>query len=227
MKKRLIGLSITLNIVLLAAVLIAIVSAVKLRVHYVTEPLHARWVSQFELLPIQRADVVFLGDSITLGGAWHELLPEISVRNRGIGGDTTVGVLARLHQVVAGKPAAIFLLIGTNDLWMGVEVSTIVSNTQDIVSSIHANSPGTKVFVQSVLPRGAGYRDQVESLNKALKEALNGQAVWVDLYSRFLEMSDGSIRDDLSNDELHLLGEGYLLWRDTIREHIEGVVDSQ
>ena len=29
---------------------------------------------------------------------------------------------------------------------------------------------------------------------------------------------DGSIRDDLSNDELHLLGGGYIIWRDAIAD---------
>jgi hypothetical protein len=44
---------------------------------------------------------------------------------------------------------------------------------------------------------------------------------WIDLYPRFLA-PDGSIRDDLSNDELHLLGPGYDLWRDAIAHHVAG-----
>jgi len=38
----------------------------------------------------------------------------------------------------------------------------------------------------------------------------------LDLYPVFLDAADGSIRNDLSNDELHLLGAGYLAWRDAI-----------
>ncbi|VDA83922.1 hypothetical protein BANRA_01348 [Escherichia coli] len=38
----------------------------------------------FELLKEQR-DIVMLGDSITARGEWNELLPSLSVANRGIG----------------------------------------------------------------------------------------------------------------------------------------------
>ena len=76
------------------------------------QPAHERWVSQFEELPIASGDTVFLGDSITEGGSWHELFPESSVRNRGIGGVTTSGILARIDQIRHGKPGQIFLMIG-------------------------------------------------------------------------------------------------------------------
>jgi len=64
-----------------------------------------------------RHAVVFLGDSIT--EAWPDLahaFPDIKVANRGISGDTTRGVLARLQgDVLTLEPAGIVLLIGTND----------------------------------------------------------------------------------------------------------------
>ena len=37
--------------------------------------------------------------------------------NRGISGDFTNGVLARLEEITHYKPKAIFLLIGVNDLF--------------------------------------------------------------------------------------------------------------
>ncbi|MGB9898194.1 GDSL-type esterase/lipase family protein, partial [Thermanaerothrix sp.] len=66
--------------------------------------------------PVKAGDIVFLGDSITDGARWDELFPGLSVKNRGINADTTRGVLARLDSILQGQPAAIFLLIGTNDL---------------------------------------------------------------------------------------------------------------
>ena len=179
-------------------------------------PGHARWVSQFEVLPVTSGSVVFLGDSITEGGSWHELFPDVRVHNRGIGGDTTPGVLERLHQVTAGRPAKVFLKIGTNDLSFGRREDEIVANIREIVDRIHAESPGTRVYVQSVLPRDVGYRERIESLNARLAEAMPRQrATFVDLYPLFLA-ADGSILDRLANDELHLLGPGYEVWRDAI-----------
>src|SRR5690242_16816098 len=46
------------------------------------------------------ADVVMLGDSITEGVDWHELFRDQRLLNRGIGGDTSAGVLNRLDEVI-------------------------------------------------------------------------------------------------------------------------------
>ena len=223
MKKALIGVSVGLNVLVLAIVL-AVASGIASRwiASQFLGPGYDRWVSQFKLLPVQPGDIVFLGDSITEGGSWHELFPGLPVRNRGIGGDTTTGVLARLHQVTDGKPSKIFLLIGTNDLAMGADVADIVSNVESIVETIQASSPETQVFVQSVLPRDADYRKDIEAINAGIQRAIGGKAVWVDLYALLLDARDGSIRDDLSNDELHLMGEGYRIWRDAIGPFVSG-----
>lgn len=57
-------------------------------------------------------DIIFLGNSITNGGEWSELLNNKHVKNRGISGDICMGVYDRLDAVLKGKPAKIFLLIG-------------------------------------------------------------------------------------------------------------------
>lgn len=216
MRKALISISVAINALLGIALIAGYVGGGVALAKIFIKPAHERWVSQFELLPIGTQDVVFLGDSITEGGSWHELFPDWSVRNRGIGGDTSEGVLARLDQVTRGKPAKVFLLIGTNDLAMGLPEDEIIGNITAIVDGIRHASPGTQIFVQSVLPRGDDYREDVESANFGIQHAIQDKAKWLDLYPLMLNESDGSIRDDLSNDELHLLGEGYAIWRDAI-----------
>jgi lysophospholipase L1-like esterase len=176
-------------------------------------------VSQFEVLPVLPGDTVFLGDSITEGGSWHELFPESRVRNRGIGGDVTMGVLARVNQVSRGAPSQVFLLIGTNDLAFGIPEADIVANIRRIIDEILEESPRTEIFVQSVLPRAAEYRERIESLNRLLQPSINGVAQWVELYPLFLD-ADGSINDAYSNDELHLNGRGYLVWREAISGYV-------
>ena len=58
-----------------------------------------------------------MGNSITAGGGnWSLRLDYPNIKNRGIGGDTTDGVLARLDEVIYFQPEAVFLLIGINDL---------------------------------------------------------------------------------------------------------------
>ncbi len=218
--KVLIGLSVTLNLLIVAVVVGVMVVGDKFVFEYFLKPSHDRWVTQFELLPVQAGDTVFLGDSITEGGAWDELFPGVPVRNRGISGDVTAGVLKRLHQVTNGKPGKVFLLIGTNDLAQDIAPAEVAKNINKIIDGISSSSPDTQVYVQSVLPRAADYRDSVEELNGLLKSSIVGKAEWIDLYPLFVDSTDGTIRNDLSNDELHLLGQGYLVWRDAIREKV-------
>lgn len=220
MKKVAITLSVALNILFLgcaAAVFLGATSGYFIKLFI--EPAHERWVSQFEALPIASGDTVFLGDSITEYGAWHELFPESQVRNRGIGGDVTAGVLKRIDQVGLGQPGQVFLLIGTNDLAFGIDEDEIVGNVRKIVDALHAESPETDVYVQSVLPRAAEFRERIESLNAALQPAMDGAATWIDLYPLFLD-DDGSIADAYSNDELHLQGSAYIAWRDKIKTFV-------
>ena len=58
-----------------------------------------------------------LGNSLTEnGGDWAARLGNKHVRNRGIIGDEVMGVYDRLHQILPGQPAKLFLLIGVNDV---------------------------------------------------------------------------------------------------------------
>jgi lysophospholipase L1-like esterase len=177
----------------------------------------ARLVSSFEAFPLVPDDIVFLGDSITEGGPWEELFPDLRVRNRGIGGDTSDGVLRRLEQVTRAEPDKLFLLIGTNDLYRGDSEDELVANIIEILDRLKQETPDTEVYLQSVLPRAADYRERIEALNARLAEvALEHGSEWIDLYPHFVDPETGAIRAELSNDELHLLGPGYALWRDQI-----------
>lgn len=121
----------------------------------------------FESFPGAQDDVVMLGDSITAGGEWSEMFPGVPIRNRGISGDTTSDVLLRLDPIVAAKPAAVFLKIGTNDLNRGPDRGyELPIGIEQIVSRIQAGSPTTAIFLQSVLPREAAMREEVGAYNR-------------------------------------------------------------
>ena len=76
----------------------------------------------FETLPKSKKDIIFLGNSITDNCEWAELFNNPHIKNRGIGGDDTDGILERLSDITSGQPAKIFLMIGTNDLAYGKTV---------------------------------------------------------------------------------------------------------
>lgn len=186
----------------------------------VFDNIYKRRCSFFHWFPVAPEDVVFLGDSITDECRWCELFPEVKVRNRGILADKTSDVLNRLDQVIAGRPAKVFLLIGTNDLGARVPQAKIVRNYRCILAAFKKKLPDTQVFVQSVLPRRAKYKERVEALNAELFVlAKHFGYVYIDLYPHFLGC-DGSIDNQYATDELHLNGAGYEKWRKLITPYV-------
>ena len=184
----------------------------------------------FEELPVSSKDIIFLGNSITNGGEWSELLGNQNVKNRGISGDICMGVYDRLDPILKGKPAKIFLLIGINDVSRGTPADTIVDRIKLITQKIKQDSPKTKLYLQSVLPVTEHYnmfgghtsRSQViPEINKGLKElAEKEDVIFVDLYSHFIDPATGKMNIAYTNDGLHLLGKGYLKWVEILKPYV-------
>jgi lysophospholipase L1-like esterase len=173
-------------------------------------------------LPLMKEDIVFLGDSITEEGRWNEIYPHLPVKNRGIAADTTEGVLERLDSIVSGQPATIFLKIGTNDLvWHAVRKDEeILTTYEEILRQIKSKSPGTRVIIQSILPRQKVFRRRIERLNIGLKTLADRyEYEFLDLYPHFLG-PDGILDPEFTNDGLHLIGSGYRKWAELLEPYL-------
>lgn len=179
-------------------------------------------VTMFASLPRTTGGVAFVGDSITDGGRWAEAWPSLTVRNFGIGGDTSWGVLARAQQVVDVRPERIFLLIGTNDMGnYGRRPEEIAGHVSQLLDVWKAALPQTTVFVQAVLPRGPEFNDRIVDLNARLKViAADKGARFIDIYTPFL--SGDRLDPTVTMDDLHLTGQGYVRWRALIDGCVTG-----
>ncbi len=167
--------------------------------------------SQFAILPLPDVDVVFIGDSITEQGIWTEWFPKITSANRGISAETSSEVVGRLDTVVANAKLA-FVLIGTNDIALGIPEDEIVANTQAIVEHVLRTAPGVKVVLESVMPRQLKFRDRVLALNRRLVDvAARTGAEYLDLWPIFT-FGEGQLNPSYTVDELHLNGAGYKAW---------------
>jgi lysophospholipase L1-like esterase len=173
----------------------------------------------FDVVPVPPRRVLLIGDSITEGGLWPDLLPELPTSNRGIGGETTYDLLERLDSSI-NDPVAVSLLIGTNDLHGPRalrDVTQVAERTEEIIRRIRAQAPDALLLVNSVLPRTELFADRVRALNTKVREAAARQgATYVDLWPAFAD-SDGAIRQEYSRDSLHLTPAGYLTWADVLR----------
>lgn len=181
--------------------------------------------TQFRSLPNPEREICFLGDSITDGCEWRELTEISRVTNRGIGGDTAWGVLARLDEVTEGKPEKIFLMIGTNDMARGKTPAEVNDKIAEIIETIKRETPETTVYLQSVFPTnedlGTSYsNDNVNPLNVMLKKLASVKGVtWVDVAS-VLKDERGKLKEELTEDGLHLNGQAYYLWYSVIRKYL-------
>ena len=93
-------------------------------------------VNRFKTDSKSKKDFVFLGNSITAGTDWAKLLDLPQAKNRGISGDITFGVLDRLQEIIDGKPAKIFILIGINDISRNIPDSVILRNYKTMILRI-------------------------------------------------------------------------------------------
>jgi lysophospholipase L1-like esterase len=178
-------------------------------------------------LPHQKKAIVFLGNSITERGPWQELIPGKAVINRGIGGDNTFGVLARLDKVLEDKPAVIFLLIGINDIGRSLPVTVIANNYRRIVEKVKAQSPKTTLYLQSVLPMNdsiltAAYlknkKDTILALNKEIiKLAGEKKLIYINLHEVFADVN-GDLKPSMALDGIHLKPAAYIYWVDYLRK---------
>lgn len=178
-------------------------------------------VAFFRQMPDEQGEIIFLGNSLTEAGEWQELTRNAKVKNRGISGDVTYGLIARLDEVLSSKPAKIFILSGTNDLKRGIPVDTIAKQFDRMLSIILAQSPKTKVYLQSVFPVNEtmiskDYRRITNALVQLLNESLKKlsakhKITFVDVQS-ILKDEQGNLKKEYTHDGIHLWPDAYIHW---------------
>ena len=196
-----------------------------------TDHYYKRFLQFMDEPAIGNKDIVMLGNRLTdNGGDWAARLGNKNVRNRGIIGDEVMGVYDRLHQILPGHPAKLFLLIGVNDVSHDLTTDTIVGMIRVTVERIQKESPDTKLYLQSLLPinesfgrykRLAGKTNMIPEINKQLEELAKEKGLtYINLFPLFTEKGRNVLRAELTTDGLHLKEEGYKIWVKAIRKKI-------
>ncbi|MEQ9097738.1 MAG: GDSL-type esterase/lipase family protein [Imperialibacter sp.] len=188
---------------------------------------HKRRLEKFSKEPMSTGKILFLGNSITEGGPWAELLGDPTVVNRGIGGDFSFGILNRLDEIIERKPSKLFLLIGVNDIGNDIPDAVIADNVRKIVTRLKAESPATEIYIQSILPVNPEYprfpqhydkQYHVLMTNQLLyKVALDTKVTFVNLFPLFLDNRQ-RLDANLTKDGLHLNRQGYEIWVEHLKE---------
>ena len=168
-----------------------------------------------------RSSIAFVGDSITHHGDWQTWFPDRQTHNLGVSGNTTDELIARLDEVVELHPDAVALLIGTNDLGQRKSVEHLVRNVEYLLVTLRKGLPGTRMLVQSIMPRGAEFAERVHDANRHLRQfAPSVNAQYLDLWPA-LAGENEEIDPRFSDDKLHLTAAGYEAWLGELRPALE------
>lgn len=166
--------------------------------------------------------VVFLGDSITDAWRLNEYFPGRDFINRGISGQITSQMLARMMpDVIALKPEAVIILAGTNDIARGVPVKTIQNNLEAIadlavqhkIKPVFATVLPVSDYHKGVNPsfertrmRPAGV---INELNGWIKALCARRGFVMANYADAIKNSEGMLPADMAEDGLHPNAKGY------------------
>jgi lysophospholipase L1-like esterase len=163
--------------------------------------------------------LVFLGDSIT--GGWGDdfggHFPGSHLANRGIGGDTTRGMLYRLPEdVVALQPRGVVILAGTNDLEENADTAATAENVRSILAALHHADAQLPVVLCEIFPSTAKHNrppHRIQALNRLYREIASGDSriTLVETWSIFAD-ANGDAREEEFPDLLHPNHLGYAKW---------------
>ena len=173
-------------------------------------------LQEFEAM--KQSDLVFLGDSLTMRHNWSDF----KASNMGIDGDTTAGILSRMHLATQAK--TIVLMIGVNDILNQTPLVRIQSNYTKILRKF---SNDQKVYILSLLPvidatQTRKINQDIRTLNKWLEiQSKEYGFEHINLYPKFLDKNKKGLKEEFTNDGIHLTPKAYRLWGTLLKERLK------
>lgn len=176
-----------------------------------------------------KGQIVFIGDSITdlyhLNDYYNDL--PLATYNRGIGGDTTQGVINRLKVSLYDiAPSEIVLMIGINDLNGGISSQTIINNYQTIINGIKTNLPDAKLFTMGIAPLAISFNygdilaknNQIIAINSEIKVLSEAKGyTHVNLYDSLKRDDENALKEEYTIDGIHLSEAGFAVWTNLLK----------
>lgn len=216
--KKILIISLLLNIVLLATVLYLYKHQPNKSMRDDKECVMS-WNNCIKKLDMQ-ADVVFFGDSHTAYGDWQRAFPEIKSINLGYMGEDTKGMLRRVEVIQSVHPRKVFLMAGLNGL--GDQTAAEFESAYcTLVDSILSAVPDAVLYIENILPVNDDVylNKKIIEANKMIQKiASERNLTHIDLYSLYAVNSE--LPTDATNDEVHLKSEAYDLWYESVNQFI-------
>jgi len=166
---------------------------------------------------MKKSKLVFLGDSLTMRHNWSNF----KASNMGIDGDTTSGLLSRMH--LATQADTIVLMIGVNDILNQVPLSSIQRNYTKILNTF---SKKQEIYILSLLPviddkLTKKINQDIKTINSWLEiEVKKREFTYVNMYPNFLDKAKKGLAKPFTTDGIHLTSKAYKAWEANLRNEL-------
>lgn len=190
---------------------------------YKTNPNYSLQLELYNTYKPRQADIIMLGNSLTHGGVWNELLGRQNVVEMGIPSDVIRGYYARLNYVYRYQPKIVFIMGGLNDIYNWTPVEDIFSvyiriinelKSRNIIPVIQLTTYSAKNYAKDwggTPETNANRNREVDKLNKLLSDyAKSNRIDLIDLLPYITR--GGYLKDELTWDGIHFRAEAYRIW---------------
>ncbi len=179
------------------------------------------------------ARIVLTGDStiaLFAGPRLQAYLPGLDVANRGIGGETTAGLLERLDRdVVSLRPQTVVIVIGGNDILQGRCMKDVLNNTAAVFRALKQKVPGVQIVMVSVPPVVSWKANSITPYYNRKLEYLtrDEQVQYLDLWPSMADTDKPQLKEEfrfvLPNgrvDQVHFNEKGYEVFGRLLRDRL-------
>lgn len=199
---------------------------------YKSNPLYSRQIELYDTYKIRQIDIIMLGNSLTHGGVWTELLGRNNVLEMGITGDVLRGYEARLNYVFRYNPKIVFIMGGLNDLYNWTPVEDVFNvyvriikqfRAKNIIPVIQLTTYAAQNYAKDmgVKPEtNAGRNREVDKLNKLLVDYAKANKIdYIDLLPSISR--SGFLKDEYTWDGIHFNAQPYRIWAREIEKVLQ------
>lgn len=172
-----------------------------------------------------KAEVAFLGDSITHISQFQTYFPDKALLSAGVPGYPVCAFWEYVEMLKNSEAKKVFIMGGINGL-KDDNIDNIVADYKALLDYINEVVPGRKFYIQSTLPVTESGQERyclntsVRAFNeklKALAEEYGG--TYIELHKFFLD-EKGNLRENLTGDGVHPFPAVYDKWAEEIRPYI-------
>jgi lysophospholipase L1-like esterase len=146
--------------------------------------------------------------------------------NRGFGGSQIADVVHFVDRIALPyKPRLIVFYAGDNDISSGKSAEQVFADFHAFVRKVQSGLPETRIAFVAIKPSPARWKffDVQKRTNNQVEEYVktDRRLSYIDVVKPMLA-DDGQPRAELfKDDKLHLNEEGYRLWKQIVKPHLE------